>query len=117
MVDSILNTIKQMLGVSTDDTAFDVDIITNINSAFMVLNQLGVGPTTVYSINDATSVWADFLTDPTMYSLAKTYIYMKTKLAFDPPSTSFVLEAYKGQISEFEWRLSVQVPIPPEPEV
>lgn len=115
MVESILNTIKRMLGIPDSDTAFDVDIIVNINSAFMVLNQLGVGPTDVYSITDATPVWSDFLTDPTMYSAVKSYIYMKVKVVFDPPGTSFLLESFNKQILELEWRLNVQVPIPPEP--
>lgn len=117
MVDSILDTIKAMLGIPTTDTAFDNDIIVNINSAFMVLNQLGVGPETVYSIENSTPVWSDFLTDPEMYSGAKTYIYLKVKLVFDPPATSFLLDAINNQILELAWRLAVQVPIPPDPIV
>lgn len=117
MTESILNTIKQMLGIPTTDTAFDTDIIININSAFMVLNQLGVGPDTVYSISNSTPVWSDFLTEVSMYSAVKTYIYLKVKLTFDPPGTSFLLDAIKNQILEYEWRLTAQVPIPPDPVV
>lgn len=116
MVDSILDTIKAMLGIPATDTAFDNEILININSAFMVLNQLGVGPTEVYSITDSTPVWADFLsTDEAKYSAVKTYIFLKVRTVFDPPGTSFLLESYKNQINELEWRLSIQVPIPPEP--
>jgi hypothetical protein len=115
MVESILDTIKQMLGIPSTDTAFDNDILVNINSAFMVLHQLGVGPElSPYSIEDNTPTWVDFLTDTVYYSVVKTYIYLKVKVVFDPPGTSFLLDAMQRQIQELEWRLSVQVPIPPE---
>ena len=117
MTDSILNTIKKMLGISTTDSAFDMDIIVNINSAFMVLHQLGVGPELApYSIEDNTSTWADFLTDSVYYSAVKTYVYLKVKQVFDPPGTSFHGDAIARQISEWEWRLAAQVPYLPEPE-
>ena len=117
MTDSILDTIKQMLGIPSTDTAFDTDIIVHINSIFMALNQLGVGPATVYNITDNTAVWTDFTTDVVMYSAVRSLIYLKVKMAFDPPGTSFTQEAFKNQIQEWEWRLSVQVPIPPDPVV
>lgn len=117
MEESILNTIKKMLGLLVDDTGFDTDIITNINSVFMVLNQLGVGPESVFSIEDATLKWSDFLTDQEMYSGVKTYIYLKVKLMFDSPSNSFYLASIERQIQEFEWRLTNQVPIPPDPVI
>lgn len=114
MTDSILDTIKQMLGIPSTDTAFDTDIIVQINSVFMTLNQLGVGPDTVYSIDNSTALWADFLGDNlSMYSSIKAYMYQKVRLAFDPPSASFVLDAIRNQIQELEWRLSVQVPTTP----
>lgn len=118
MVESILNSIKKMLGIPTIDTGFDVDIIININSAFMVLHQLGVGSETAFSIQDAAQVWSEFLSiDPELYEGIKTYIYLKTKLVFDPPGTSFHLDAISKQILELEWRLAAQVPIPPEEPV
>jgi len=120
MTESILNTIKQMLGILIVDTAFDTDIIVNINSAFMTLQQLGVGLEEVFSIEDDSVLWGDFLEDPTMYSAVKTYIYLQVKLVFDPPGTSFHLNAIENQIKELEWRLTIQVPIPLEvipPEV
>jgi len=110
MLPSILDTIKAMLGIN--DSAFDEDITVNINSAFMNLNQLGVGPETVFSIEDDTEVWTDFLdVDLEKYQAVKTYIYIYVKLAFDPPSASFILSALENQKRELEWRLSVQVPI------
>lgn len=117
MEESILNTIKNMLGIPSTDTAFDTDVLVHINSAFMVLNQLGVGPATVYSIQDDTATWTGFLTDPVMYSAVKTYIYAKVRLVFDPPGTSYHLDSLKNQIAELEWRLAVQVPIPLPPVV
>jgi hypothetical protein len=115
MVESILNTIKKLLGIPEADTAFDDDIITHINSTFMVLNQLGVGPETVYSISGSSEKWVDFLTDQVMYNAVKSYIYLKVRLAFDPPGTSYLIDAIERQIAESEWRLAAQVPIPVVP--
>jgi hypothetical protein len=118
MADSILDTIKKMLGIPTTDTAFDTDIIVNINSAFMVLNQIGVGPETVYTIEDSSATWADFITDmDQLYSAVKTYIYLKVKVVFDPPGTSYLLDAVQNQILELESRLLYQVPIETEPAI
>ena len=108
-MDSILASIKKMLGISEEDTNFDTDIIININTAFMTLYQLGVGPETCFSITDESSEWADFLEDRTDLEAVKTLIYLKVKLLFDPPSTSFVLDAIERQITQIEWRLNVQV--------
>lgn len=117
MLESILSTIKQMLGIPVSDTAFDHEIMVHINSTFMLLNQMGVGPTAVYSISSSSEIWSDFINDVPMYSLVKSYIYHRVKLAFDPPGTSFHINAIEAQIKEFEWRLTIQVPIPPEPEI
>lgn len=115
MLDSILNTIKKMLGISIQDTAFDTDIIVGINSAFMSLHQIGVGPETVFEITDESKEWVDFLgVDVAKYSAAKTYIYLKTKLLFDPPTVGYHMTSIENQILETGWRLSVQVPIIPE---
>ena len=114
MVESILNTIKQMLGILSDDISFDTDIIVAINTAFMVLNQLGVGGENVFEITDASAKWTDFLgADTTKFSGVKSFIYLKTKLAFDPPTVGHHLTAIESQIGELSYRLLVQVPIPP----
>lgn len=107
MTDSILNTIKKMLGVDPTYDAFDIDIITHINGAFMALFQLGVGGNTPFSITGANEKWSDFI-DEEKYQLVKTYIYFRVKLAFDPPSSSFVLDSMKEQMREAEWRLNMQ---------
>lgn len=106
-MDSILNTIKKMLGIDISYTAFDVDIIVCINTAFFILQQLNVGPTEGFRIFDSSSVWDDFSTRADIEAV-KSYVYLKTRVQFDPPSSSFVLDAMKNQIQEYEWRLNVQ---------
>ena len=109
MTDSILDTIKKMLGVDSSYDAFDIDIITHINSVFMNLFQIGVGPITPFSIKDNKAKWSDFIgKDSTKYEAIKSYIYFKVRLAFDPPTSSFVLDSIKQQIAELEWRLNMQ---------
>lgn len=109
MNDSILDTIKQLLGIQSEYTAFDTDIIVHINSAFMVLNQLGVGPTECFSIDGSGEEWAEFVDKSIDLEAVKTYIYLKVRTIFDPPSSSVVMEAMNRNISELEWRLNVQV--------
>lgn len=108
MDESILNTIKKMLGLDVEYDAFNADIIVLINSAIMSLTQLGVGPKSGFTISDYTASWSDLLVNDVKLEAAKTYIYLKVRVTFDPPSSSAVLEAYKKQIEELEWRLNVQ---------
>lgn len=109
MATSILTSIKKLLGPTEDDTSFDVDIIMHINSAFFRLNQLGVGPATGFFITDNTKTWEDFLESRTDLEAVKTYVYQKVRLVFDPPQSSFLVEAIKDAIKEFEWTINVQV--------
>ena len=114
-MESILTSIKKMLGIEAEYTHFDADIIMHINSVLMVLNQLGVGPAEGFIIEDDTSTWSDFVPDDTPVQLEaiKSYIYLIVKLLFDPPLSSSVIESYNRQISEFEWRLNAAVdPMP-----
>lgn len=108
-MDSILTSVKKMLGISEDYTAFDPDIVMHINSVFTVLNQLGVGPENPFSIEDSGSTWGDFLDEPNKLSLVKSYIYLKVRLLFDPPQSSAAIDSINKQIAEFEWRLNVAV--------
>ena len=101
---SILDTIKQMLGDS-GDTSFDVDLVIDINSAIAGLTQLGIGPQTGFEISDNTATWADLLNGDKRFGFAKTYVYLKTKLVFDPPLNSAVIDSMTNQIKELEWRL------------
>ena len=107
-MDNILSSTKKLLGISTEETAFDSDIIMHINSVFVILNQLGVGPSGGFSISDDYALWSDFIPDGQNLELVKSYMYMKVKLLFDPPTNSSVLTSMEKTISEFEWRLNVQ---------
>ena len=105
MDDSILNTVKKMLGLEADYTAFDTDIIVFINSALMVLNQLGVGKS--LRITGFTETWASFLDGQENLSSVKDLVYLRVRRVFDPPSSSSVIGSIDSQISELEWRLNV----------
>ena len=106
-MESILNAIKKLLGLEADYDAFDVDIMIHINSVFMTLNQLGVGPEKVFQITGPAETWADFC-DEAKFAAVKQYVYIKTRILFDPPTSSFVLEALNRQAEELTWRLEVQ---------
>lgn len=113
-MDSILTSIKKMLGLPADYTHFDVDIIMHINSVFMILTQLGVGPSTGFSIEDESAEWTDFMPDMSKVGAVKSYVYLKVRLLFDPPASSAVIESINRLISEYEWRLNVAVETPDE---
>lgn len=103
---SILNSIKKQLGIDPSIKSFDVDIIININSAIATLAQLGVGPEDGYFIVDEKNTYQEYIGDSiSMYQQIKMYLYLKTKIVFDPPSSSYVLESFKEQAKELEWRL------------
>ena len=106
-MDSILNSIKKLLGPTEDYTHFDPDITLHINSAFAILHQLGIGPKEGFTISDASTTWNQYLQDEKMLEYVKTYIYLKVRLAFDPPATSAGMESIKEMIKEYEWRLTV----------
>lgn len=105
-MESILNSIKKMLGPSADYDHFDPDIIMHINTVFMTLTQLGVGPPEGFYIEDDTTTWLEFIPELTKLQAVKTYIYLKVKLVFDPPQSSAVIESMNKQIAELEWRLN-----------
>ena len=111
-MDSILESVKKMLGLEKEYEAFDPELIIFINMAFSVLTQLGVGPSGGYSITGYDETWGDYIPNDDSLSkqleMVKTYVYMKVRLAFDPPNGS-VLESFNKQISELEWRINVTV--------
>lgn len=107
MEESILTSIKKLLGIAEDYEEFDQDIIMHINTVFMILNQLGVGPSDCFSIEDDSAIWDDFTSGSKSIEAIKSYIYLKVRLLFDPPTSSVVTEAINRQISELEWRLNV----------
>ena len=107
MSESILTSVKKVLGLDDDYTAFDPDIIMFINSAFSTLNQLGLGPDTGFSITDKDTTWDAFIGTDDRLNSVKIYVYLKVRSMFDPPQTQYLVEAMKQQIQELEWRLNV----------
>lgn len=109
MTESILTSVKKMLGIDESYTFFDADIIMHINTVFMILYQMGVGPSTPFSISDASATWSDFFGGATDLEGVKSYMYARVRMVFDPPQSSAVAEALKANINELEWRLNVTV--------
>lgn len=106
MEESILDSIKKLLGISPEDTSFDVDVVMYINGAFAVLQQLGVGPDEGYIIEDSSDEWVDYLDDENAYNMIRPWMVMRVRLSFDPPPTSFGIDALKEQAKELEYRIS-----------
>lgn len=106
-MDSILTSIKKLLGMDADYTAFDTDVIIHINTALAILYQLGVGPDKGFRIRDDSATWQDFVGEDTRLDDVKDYVYLKVKLLFDPPSSSAAIQSTESLISEIEWRLNV----------
>ena len=108
-MESVLTSIKKLLGIEEEYTQFDNDIIMHINSVFLNLTQLGVGPAEGFLIEDDTATWEDFIGDSNQLQAVKSYMYLKVKLLFDPPLSSSVIESMNRMIAELEWRLNVAV--------
>lgn len=106
-MESILTSIKKLLGISEEYTMFDSDLIMHINSVFMILTQLGIGPSEGFNIEDDSATWDEFVSDDLKLDLIKSYMHLKVKLLFDPPLNSAVIESMNRMINEFEWRLNV----------
>lgn len=106
-MESILTSIKKLLGYEEDETGFDEEIIMHINTVLSDLTQLGVGPAEGFEINDATDTWQEFISDMRKFNSVKTYVYMRVKLIFDSSTmTSALIESFKNQCDRFEWRLN-----------
>ena len=111
-MESILTSIKKLLGITEEYTAFDQDLIMHINSVFAILMQLGVGPKDGFMITDKSETWNQFTTKNTE-SLVKSYIHLKVRMMFDPPTSGIVSESMSNTIKEYEWRLSISNDNPP----
>lgn len=107
--DSILLSIKKLLGISKECTDFDTDIIIHINTTLMNLDQLGIEISKSFSVKDNKQTWSEIITEQERIDSIITYVYLKVKLVFDPPLSSAVMEANKQSINELEWRLTIQV--------
>ena len=106
-MDSILTSIKKLLGITEEYIHFDADIIMHINTVFAILNQLGIGPVGGFTIHDKSAIWEDYIGDDKVLESVKTYVYLRTRLVFDPPQSSALVQTMKEQIAEIEWRLAV----------
>lgn len=107
-MESILTSIKKLLGIAEEYAHFDQDIIMHINSALMTLSQIGIGPAEGFTINSDIQTWTDFLGEQTNVEAVKTFVYLKVKMVFDPPTSSFVMDAYNRQAEEYLCRLNYQ---------
>ena len=106
---SILITIRTQLGILPDFTDFDQELLVAINSALMAVSQLGIGPEGGFSISDDTATWADLFDGVSNIEAVKSYIFMKCRLEFDPPGTSFLLSSFNNQLTELAFRIMVEV--------
>lgn len=106
MTGVILTDTKKILGLAEDYTAFDFDILTHINSTMMILEQIGIGPIGGLFV-DETTTWDSLTGADVLRKAVKTYVYLRVRLLFDPPATSFALKAAEDQLREFEWRLNI----------
>lgn len=104
---SILDSVKQLLGIDTNDTNFDKELIIYINGALMVMTQLGVGPKSGYSIIDKNNTWEEFTLGRTDLEAIKSDIYLRVRLIFDPPQNSFLVKSIEDQIEEYDWRIEI----------
>lgn len=106
IADSILLSVKKSLNIPPEETAFDVDLMMHINSAFSELYQLGVGPDEAFMIEDETSTWDEFTNDDGAINMVKSWMYLDVRIMFDPPTAS-ILSAMERKRDEYEWRLNV----------
>ena len=107
MEESILTSVKKLIGMTEDYDVFDTDLIIHINSVFMILRQLGVGPANGFTIQDKDDKWSDFIpADDIRFEGVKTYMALKTRLVFDPPSSSIIKACIDETIKELESRLN-----------
>lgn len=107
MTESILNSVKKTLGIDAAYDAFDPELVIHTNSALSTLTQLGIGPVGGLTISDHTTTWDEFMVDDARLNSVKTYVYLKVRLVFDPPGTSYLIKAMEDQIRELEWRINV----------
>ncbi len=107
-MESILTSIKRLLGIQDGYDHFDPELIIHINSVFMLLSQLGVGPNIPFVICGKHETWDSFMPEPHDNELLKTFMYLRVRLLFDPPTNAFLVNAITDQIREFEWRLNIR---------
>ena len=104
-MESILDSVKAMLGITPEQTHFYQDIIMHINSVFVILQQIGVGPKEGFTITDSSATWDEYINGNVNLQMVKSYMGLRVKLLFDPPTSSGYMDCIKQQIAEFEWRM------------
>lgn len=109
MDNNILHTVKKMLGITAEDTHFDLDIMIHINSTFSVLAQLGVGPENGYTISSGEETWDELLEESKLLTMVKSYTFLRVRSLFDPPTNASLFDAMEKMIKEYEWRIEVAV--------
>lgn len=107
MIESILESVKKKLGLAPEYDVFNEDLVITINSALSTLTQIGVGTAEGFSITGADEEWSAFLGSDPGFAGVKDYVYLRTRMVFDPPTTSYMITAMEKQISELEWRINV----------
>lgn len=107
MDESILDSVKKIIGIDSSYNVFDTDLIIHINTVFMILNQLGVGPAEVFSICDNTTTWSSFIQGNAAIQSVKSYMALRVKMLFDKPTSGTLIDAYKEDIKELEWRMYI----------
>lgn len=105
-MDSILLSVKKLLGIAEEYNHFDSDIIIHINSVLMSLTQMGIGPENGFIVEGEEDLWSEFIPDKRYLEAVKSYVYFKVRFMFDPPTTSSVAEALRQSMQELEWRLA-----------
>ena len=105
---SILDSIKQLLGIDVNDNNFDKELVVYINGALMILNQLGVGPENGYLIDNNYNTWEEFIGERDDLEIIKSAVYLRVRLIFDPPQNSFLVNALEKQMEEYDWRITLQ---------
>lgn len=121
MPDSILTGTKQSLGITEEVTNFDAELTMHINSVFADLNQLGIGPDNGYQMANKDDTWDELIGEDSRYNQVKSYVFMRVRMLFDPPSLGYLITAYEKMIKEAEWRINtaredIVNPAPPDPD-
>ena len=114
---SILDNVKELVGIMPSETGFDEEIISHINTVFGTLQQLGVGPVEGFEIEDKSTKWSEYLGTTKILSMVKSYMKLRVRLLFDPPSTAAAIASFEHQVREFEGRLNIAVETPPREEL
>lgn len=108
MEDSILTSTKKILNIAEADESFDLDVLTHINTVFNDLVDLGVGPEAGFIVEDASRTWSEYFVDDALLARIKTYVYLRVRLLFDPPTTSYAISAMEKQVEKLEWRINTR---------